>query len=141
MKKGGKVKRVLNRILNFFSPKVLAWIILIMSILGLYNYLLVFIQIRYIHLGFLISLLGIISSILIFNKKRWGLILGIIWTAVQIPILQIGNFVLNLSQFLQFHISITDINTTFKNISINLLAILILYFLIRNLKNQTKIKT
>lgn len=128
------MKKFLSKINHFFSEKVLAWIVLLMSLFGFYNYIILFFQINYIHLGFLISFLGVIAAILMFNKKKAGLVLAISWAIVQIPVFEIGDFVFNLSQFFEFNISILDINSTFKNISINLLAIFLLYFLIQELR-------
>jgi hypothetical protein len=74
----------------------------------------------------IISLIGIVGSILFFLKKYNFYFLGIIWLIVQIPYFEIGNFTFDLSQFVNFHLNI-DIASL--SLGINFQIILIYFFL------------
>ena len=54
----------------------------------------------------IISLIGIASAILFFTKKSSFYFLAVIWIVAQIPYLIIGEYTIDLSQFLNFHFSI-----------------------------------
>ncbi|WP_299890470.1 hypothetical protein [uncultured Lacinutrix sp.] len=60
-----------------------------------------------LNLTVIVSLIGIISSISFFTRKSNFYFLAVIWIIVQIPYLVTNNFTLDLSQFLNIHLSIT----------------------------------
>jgi hypothetical protein len=73
----------------------------------------------------IISLIGITSAILFFTKKSNFYYLAVIWIIAQIPNLIIGEYTIDLSQFLNFHLSLN-----IGSISLGLNAqILLLLFL------------
>jgi len=53
----------------------------------------------------IISLIGIASAIFFFTEKTNFYFLAVIWIIAQIPYFVIGDFTLDLSQFLNFHFS------------------------------------
>ena len=93
---------------------------LILSIMAIIDYIFLFFELHYVHLGVLVSAVGITASILIFEKKRVGVILALIWSALQFLSLQIDSFGFNFIQFLdlRFYFSIfpTPIKPAFQNL-------------------------
>ena len=131
-----KIKRKLKGFVYYMknyvlSLRILSWVMLILSIMAIIDYIFLFSEIAYLHLGVLVSALGIAASILIFEKKRVGVILALIWSALQFLSLQIDSFGFNFIQFLdlRFYFSIGD-----ADFGINLFAIVLfcLFFIKRN---------
>lgn len=54
----------------------------------------------------IVSLMGIVSSILFFSKKNNYYFLAVFWIIAQIPYLKTDTFTLDLSQFLNIHITL-----------------------------------
>lgn len=125
-KKNKKIKKI-NQILSMVNLTFLAWVMLLMSILSLLNYTFIFIQIKFIHLGFIISFLGIISSILIFKKNKFGSMGGLIWSGSQIISFMMRDLVVNLVQFFDLSIKLGSISDQSQVIKINFLAIMLFY--------------
>ncbi len=71
------------------------------------------------------GLLGIISSLLFFLKRYKFSFLGIIWIIVQIPYVVFDGFVVDMSQFLNIHLSLN-----IGSISIGVNAQVLLLFLL-----------
>ena len=131
-----KIKRKLKGFVVYMknyvlSLRILSWVMLILSIMAIIDYIFVFFELHYVHLGVLVSALGITASILIFEKKRVGVILALIWSALQFLSLQIDSFGFNFIQFLdfRFYFSIGD-----ADFGINLFAIVLfcLFFIKRH---------
>ncbi|NOR79095.1 MAG: hypothetical protein GQ523_11965 [Methanophagales archaeon] len=131
-----KIKRILKGFVVYMknyvlSLRILSWVMLILSIMAIIDYIFVFFELHYVHLGVLVSALGITASILIFEKKRVGVILALIWSALQFLSLQIDSFGFNFIQFLdfRFYFSIGD-----ADFGINLFAIVLfcLFFIKRH---------
>ena len=131
-----KIKRILKGFVVYMknyvlSLRILSWVMLILSIMAIIDYIFVFLELHYVHLGVLVSALGITASILIFEKKRVGVILALIWSALQFLSLQIDSFGFNFIQFLdfRFYFSIGD-----ADFGINLFAIVLfcLFFIKRH---------
>ena len=131
-----KIKRKLKEFVVYMknyvlSLRILSWVMLILSIMAIIDYIFLFFELHYVHLGVLVSALGITASILIFEKKRVGLILALIWSALQFLSLQIDSFGFNFIQFLdlRFYFSIGG-----ADFGINLFAIVLfcLFFIKRN---------
>lgn len=131
-----KIKRILKGFVVYMknyvlSLRILSWVMLILSIMAIVDYIFVFFELHYVHLGVLVSALGIAASILIFEKKRVGVILALIWSALQFLSLQIDSFGFNFIQFLdfRFYFSIGD-----ADFGINLFAIVLfcLFFIKRH---------
>ncbi|RCV63198.1 hypothetical protein C5S53_15230 [Methanophagales archaeon] len=112
------------------SLRILSWVMIILSIMSIVDYIFVFFELQYVHLGVLVSALGITASILIFENKRVGVILALVWSALQILTIQIDSFCFNFIQFLdlRFYFSIDD-----ANFGINIFAIILfcLFFIKR----------
>lgn len=73
----------------------------------------------------IVSLIGITSGILFFMKKTSFNFLAVIWIIAQIPYLIIGEYTIDLSQFLNFHFSLN-----IGSISLGINAqILLLFFM------------
>lgn len=131
-----KIKRILKGFVVYMknyvlSLRILSWVMLILSIMAIIDYIFVFLELHYVHLGVLVSALGTTASILIFEKKRVGVILALIWSALQFLSLQIDSFGFNFIQFLdfRFYFSIGD-----ADFGINLFAIVLfcLFFIKRH---------
>lgn len=131
-----KIKRKLKGFVVYMknyvlSLRILSWVMLILSIMAIVDYIFLFSELHYVHLGVLVSALGIAASILIFEKKRVGVILALIWSALQFLSLQIDSFGFNFIQFLdfRFYFSIGD-----ADLGINLFAIVLfcLFFIKRH---------
>ena len=131
-----KIKRKLKEFVVYMknyvlSLRILSWVMLILSIMAIIDYIFLFFEIAYLHLGVLVSALGIAASILIFEKKRVGVILALIWSALQFLSLQIDSFGFNFIQFLdlRFYFSIGG-----ADFGINLFAIVLfcLFFIKRH---------
>ncbi len=76
----------------------------------------------------IVSVVGIISSVLFLFKKTNFYFLAIIWIIVQIPFFESDSFKLDFSQFLNFHFSII-----WGNISLGLNAQIFLLFFVKTL--------
>lgn len=137
MVKQNKTK-FLDKINNKISLKVLSWIMLIMSLLGVVNYVMIFFQLRFIDFGIIVSILGIIASILIFKKKLFGNTLALIWSALQVIIFQINTVLINFKQFFDLSFSFKFVDEIFIMLKINFLALLLFYLFFK--KRGTTLK-
>jgi len=131
-----KIKRKLKGFVFYMknyvlSLRILSWVMLILSIMAIIDYIFLFFELHYVHLGVLVSALGIAASILIFEKKRVGVILALIWSALQFLSLQIDSFGFNFIQFLDFRFYFSIGGADF---GINLFAIVLfcLFFIKRH---------
>jgi len=72
----------------------------------------------------IVSLIGVLSSILFFVKKTNFYFLAIIWIVIQIPYLKFGSFIFDFSQFLHLHFSI---NIGSFSLGLNVQVLLLLF--------------
>lgn len=94
MKKQIKLKPQINS----NKIKILAWYeLIISSILILFNLYLIIFH-RFLAFSFLVSIIGLFGGVLLIKKSKKGLYLSYTWAILQIFIIQIGNFIINLTQ-------------------------------------------
>jgi hypothetical protein len=121
-----KIKEFVFYVKNYkISLRILSWIMLIISMMTVIYYIFLFFEIHAVYLGFFVSPLGIIASILIFKKKRIGVILALIWSALQFLSVQTDSLYYDFIQFsgLGFYFSIGG-----EVFGINFFAIVLFYF-------------
>jgi hypothetical protein len=106
------------------SLRILSWIMLIVSILAVIYYIFSFFEYHYVYLGLFITPVGITASILIFKKKRIGVILALIWSAFQFLSVQIDSLYYNFIQFLDLSLYFSIGGVSF---GINIFAIVLFY--------------
>lgn len=82
--------------------KIFYTFVIISSILTLFNNGFIV-----LNLSAIVSVLGIVASILFFAKKFNFYYLAILWIVAQIPYVAYQNDIFDLSQFLHFHLAIT----------------------------------
>ncbi|MGB2684811.1 MAG: hypothetical protein WBC43_07310 [Olleya sp.] len=82
--------------------KIFYTYIIVSSILTLFNNGFIV-----LNLSAIVSVLGIVASILFFSKKFNFYYLAILWIVAQIPYVAYQNDLFDLSQFLHFHLAIT----------------------------------
>ncbi len=82
--------------------KIFYTYIIVSSILTLFNNGFIV-----LNLSAIVSVLGIVASILFFAKKFNFYFLAILWIVAQIPYVAYQNDIFDLSQFLHFHLAIT----------------------------------
>ncbi len=82
--------------------KIFYTYIIVSSILTLFNNGFIV-----LNLSAIVSVLGIVASILFFAKKFNFYYLAILWIVAQIPYVAYQNDIFDLSQFLHFHLAIT----------------------------------
>jgi hypothetical protein len=97
---------------------------LIISVIAIIYYIFSFFEYHYVYLGLFITPVGITASILIFKKKRIGVILALIWSAFQFLSVQIDSLYYNFIRFLDLTLYFSIGGVGF---GINIFAIVLFY--------------
>ncbi len=114
---------------------VMKWLMLVMSLGQLINYLVILFNSNFIMFGMPVSILGVIGSIFLFQKKKAGIIIGIIWSALQAVILGFNNIILDFSQMISIPFGSTlDLDNISLLIKVNFFALALLIVFIQNRK-------
>lgn len=116
------------------KKKIVGWYCILASSLTLVLIAHSFITTSFLPLKTVVSILGIIAGILLLKNKKGGSILAVIWSVLQIVILQIGPAVINLTQspyFTLTYFSLVDLES-FPDFTIlpNLVGIILVIVLI-----------
>jgi len=94
--------------------------VLITSLLTIYNNLN-----NLLNPTIIVSLIGVLAALLFFAKKSSFYFLAVIWIIAQIPYLIIGDFTLDLNQFMNFHFSI-NIGSMSVGLNVQIFLLLIM---------------
>ena len=135
-------KHFLTKINYFFSIRKLAWIMLILSLVGFVGYILAFFQMKIVFLGIFVSLIGIVGSVMLLsNKIFFGTLTGMLWSALQIIIYQYNDLVLDFKQMLDLSYSYIYNSETFIAIKINFLAVLLFFLFYKKFSEFEKFRS
>ena len=122
---------------GWISLKLLTWVMLILSSICLLSNAYSFFKTGFIDFSVIVSILGIVSSVLLFKRIKFGWYLSLIWCAVQILVLRIGYVFIRLAQIFDFTLKLDLMPDLNLMIGINVLAILLGYLFLMKRKEFT----
>lgn len=126
------------KIKNF--DKIFGWYAIILSIItimgsvAIFSISQIYSYLGYLILGIIVSLLGLIGGIFLIKKKKGGFVLSLLWSVLQIPVIQGGNIFINFQQFFELHFTFSLNNIV---IGINFVGVILLVLL---LMHKSKLK-
>jgi hypothetical protein len=129
--------------LKIDKKKVAGWYCVLASSLTLVLIIYSFVTTYFLPLKTIVSILGVVAGILLLKDRSGGLILALIWSVLQIVILQIGSVVINLVQspyFMLTYFRLVDLvnlpDIIFWPNLVGIALVIILIFWRKDLRNE-----
>jgi len=94
---------------KFNKKKIFAWYEIVASSLVIILTFYSFIFKGFLPLNFFIAINGFVAGILLLKNKKSGFYLSLLWAFLQIFLVQIGEFVINLTQLIWFALTFIKI--------------------------------
>jgi hypothetical protein len=122
--------------------RMASWLMLVLSDITFLWYGFILLAYGQFHPAFANAILGILAFLLVWRRKTLGVVLAVVWSALQFIAVQVDRFVLDFVQVVSIHLPLENplASGALVQIKVNFLAIMLFAVFVMNLDTFRKRK-